>query len=167
MANQFSELFSRLVTELTTTMTPGYTGLHVSARHWDPGKLPAFDRYAVIVSPSPNNTIQEIVKAVRNFQYVVNIDTYLLVKNFDDSNSLFGQSPPNKGLFEMIEDFKETVRGTTLTGLLDKTYSEPGGPVSIEYAASSGFDSGEHSFIRRARIPCTFRLQTFCVNIAP
>jgi hypothetical protein len=168
MANDFSTAINTLATELLAGLAAGYTpNLKVVARHYEAGKIPNFDRYCIIIAPAASNTWIETVKAVRNFQYVFSIDAYLMVKNFDDFNSLFGETSPNKGLFEMINDFKDLIRATTLSGLLDKTYSEPGGPVSIEYAASSGFDSGEHSFIRRAKIPCQFRMRTFCIPLTP
>jgi hypothetical protein len=161
MANDYTSITSVLLTELTAGLA-SYSPLEVERRFWDAGKLPDFERYLVMISPPLQNAWEERVIGVRNFQYILQIDLYLMVKNFDDKVSIFGDTAPNKGIFQLVSDVKDLLRTSNLGGLLDKTYSEPAGPLSIEYAASAGFDSGEHSFIRRAKLVYTARTAAFC-----
>lgn len=166
MANQYSELVSRLDSELTAYFSPAYTNIVVETRFFDAGKLPTFEKYCIIISPPQNDAWQEQVISVRTIQYLFGVDIYLLVKNFHDVNSLFGQTSPDFGLFQMISDVKDSLRSNNLNGFLDKTYSEPAGPLAIEYAASAGFDTGEHALIRRARLRFTCRTPGACAAIA-
>lgn len=166
MPNPYSSLLTALATELAT-LSSGYTGLAVVKKRFDPAALPAFDRYLIVVSPAENEPWTEKIIAVRHFQYVMNVDLFLLVKNFDDVNSLLGETTPNKGLFELVDDVKDLLRTTTLSGTLDKTYSEAAGPLHIEYAATAGFDSGEKAFVRRARLRYKAGLPSFCWPITP
>lgn len=164
MPNPYTDTANRLEVELQTA-TSAYTAMLVDARFFDPGKLPDFDRYLIIISPPQNDAWSEDIIGVRHFQYKFNVDLYLLVKNFDDTLSIFGDTAPDQGLLQLIYDVKSYLRTTDLNGLLDRTYSEPAGPLSIEYSATAGFDSGEHAFVRRARLRYTARMKPFCHNI--
>lgn len=167
--NGFSEVTARLVTELQVSLA-GYGGLVVSRRHFKPGKLPTFTRYAIIVSPA-SRPWDERRLTVSSVQYTFRIDLYLLVVNWDETDDpLFGVTPGRFGLFQMIQDVKDLLRASNLGGLLDKTYDEPagdpqrlgGGGVEFQELASTGFDSAEYTFVHRVRLPYVARLQPEC-----
>lgn len=167
-ANQYSTFINQLATELAT-LSSSYTGLEVFKMDFRPTNLPDFDRYGIVISPSARPW-EEKVKAVRNIQYIFRADIYLLVKNFSETDSLFGTTAPDLGLFQMVEDVKSLLRLSDLSGLLDKTYAEPagdpnqggGGPVEFETSAAAGFDSGGHAHVRRAKLPFVGRMIPFC-----
>lgn len=168
MPNDYTTLASSLVTKLLADLGPTYVpNLKVEKRVFDPAKCPDFDKYCIIVSPPQANPWEERVVAVRQFQFIFRADLYLLVKNFNEVDSVFGVTAPDFGIFQMVNDVKVLLRGHDFSDFLDATYSEPAGPLSIEYAATSGFDSGEHPFIRRAKLGYTARTKPFCVAIAP
>jgi len=92
-------------------------------------------------------------------------DLWLLVKNWHETDSLFGTAAPDLGLMQLLWDVKELLRLSDLDGLIDrgnKTYDEPAGPVSFESSAVQAFDSGEKAFIHRVRLVYTARLNPFC-----
>lgn len=166
MANQYTDLHTRVKAKLLAELTSQYTGIVIESRIWNEGKLPDFDRYAIILSPPQNDSWQEQVVSVRTTQYILAIDIYMLVKNYHDVLSWLGDTSPNLGLFQMISDVKDILRSTNLNEFLDKTYTEPAGPLAIEYAASAGFDSGEHAFVRRARLRTVFKTPGRCTEVA-
>lgn len=161
MANAYSEFTTRLVSALTALLS-GYPAT-VERNLFDPQKLPDFERYHVVVSPPQNDSWRHDRVSIRTYQPVLAADVYLLVKNFNDHDSLFGETGPDLGIFQMISDVQYGLQISTLNGFLQKTYEEGFGPLSIEYAASAGFDSGEHSFVRRARLRVTGKAQPICV----
>lgn len=169
MSNIVSSVTSQLTTELAAGLTSDYAALAVQRSLFRPAELPAFTRYAIIITPNPR-LWEERREAIAKVQYVVRLDLYLLVKNWDTSSDpLFGTTAGSLGLFELINDVKELLRISDLNGLLDKTYDEPGGDASalgagaVEFQETiQGFDSGEHAFVHRAKIPYIARTAPFC-----
>lgn len=168
MSNIVSSLSSRMVTELAA-LSSSYAGLTVQRSLFRPAQLPAFTRYAIIVTPNPR-VIEERRDAIATVQYLVRFDLYLLVKNWDESEDpLWGTTAGTLGLFELVEDVKDLLRSSDLNGQLDKTYDEPGGDTNAQGAGPvefqdtiQGFDSAEHAFVHRARIPYLARTIRFC-----
>ena len=168
MSNVVSTVTAQLVTELSA-LTTDYAALTVQRSLFRPAELPAFTRYAIIVTPS-SRVWEERRESIARVQYVVRLDLYLLVKNWDTSSDpLFGTIAGSLGVFELINDVKELLRISTLNGLLDKTYDEPGGDSSahgggaVEFQDTiQGFDSGEHAFVHRAKIPYVALTIPFC-----
>lgn len=169
MANDMDTLTSRLVSELTTGLTGNYANLYVARGLFRPAALPTFDRYAIIVSPAPRPWDERRV-AVPKIQYTLRVDLYVLVKNWEQTdNPLFGTAAGNRGLFELVNDIKVLLRLSNLSGLLDKTYDEPGGDPSAQGAGGMefqdtipGFDTAEHALVHRVRIPYQARMEPFC-----
>jgi hypothetical protein len=172
-ANSYSLICAALAAELLTDLAPSYSGLVVSKRHFKPDNLPEnFTRYAIIVSPG-GRPWDERRTAVREIQYIFRADLFLLVQNFDPDLSLFGtglsEADP-RGLFQMVSDVKDALRLSTLGGILDKTYDEPGGDpsknggggVEFQSLASPAFDTGNYPIVHRARIPFVARTMPFC-----
>ena len=165
----YTQMINQLATELAAGLAADYPNLEVFKMAFRASNIPDFQRYGIVVSPAAR-PLEEKVVGVRNVQYVCRADIYLLVKNFSETDSLFGTATSGFGLFEMIEDVKDLIRLTTLGGLLDKTYAEAagdptqggGGPVEFEDSAAAGFDSGGKSFVRRARLPFVGRMIPFC-----
>jgi hypothetical protein len=168
MSNVVSLVTAQLVTELSA-LTPSYTAILVQRSLFRPAELPAFTRYAIIVTPS-TRVWEERRESVARVQYVLRLDLYLLVKNWDTSSDpLFGTTAGSLGLFELIDDVKDLLRISTLNGLLDKTYDEPGGDSSAHGGGSvefqdtiQGFDSAEHAFVHRAKLPYVALTIPFC-----
>jgi hypothetical protein len=168
MSNVVSLVTSQLVTELSA-LTSSYAAVAVQRSLFRPAELPAFTRYAIIVTPN-SRVWEERRIAIAMIQYVVRLDLYLLVKNWDtSSDSLFGTTAGSLGIFELIDDVKDLLRISTLNGLIDKTYDEPGGDSSeqgggaVEFQDTiQGFDSGEHAFVHRAKIPYVALTTPFC-----
>lgn len=162
-------LTSRLVSELSAGLAANYPGLVVQRGLFRPAALPAFDRYAIFVAPASRPWDERRI-AVPEIQYIMRVDLFLLVKNWEQTDApLFGTAAGNRGLFEFIQDVKTLLRLSDLSGLLDKTYDEPGGDPSKQGAGGvefqdpiGGFDAGEYAFVHRARIPYQARLKPFC-----
>lgn len=168
-ANEYSTMITRLVSELGSGLAASYAALTVQAGLFRPASFPEFTRYAVIVSPTARPW-DEHRHSVGAIQYIFRADLTALVKNWDaSSDSLFGTTAGALGVFELAKDIKELLRVSDLSGLLDKTYDEPGGdsrrlgPGGMEFEdLIQGFDSGEHAFVHRIRIPYLARTRSFC-----
>ena len=167
--NAMSQVTEQMVTELSAGLAASYTGLMVQRGLFRPASLPTFTRYAIIITPSAR-PVEERRNSIAEIQYVLRLDIYALVKNWEETDDpLFGTTTGEFGLFELVEDIKDLLRLSNLNGLLDKTYDEPGGdsskegpgPVEFEEIIQ-GFDSGEHAFTHRARIPYLARTIGFC-----
>ena len=159
--NLYSVMTSRLVTVLAAGLTQ-YTGLVVDRRRFHPENLPAFTgNYMIIVSPSSRPWGERIV-SVRTIQDTLRCDLFLLVKNFHTDNSLFGLTTPDFGIFQMIEDMKALLRVNTLSSLLDMTYEEVTSEVDFEDLAIKAHDTGEYTWIHRARQPYIGRMRQLC-----
>jgi len=168
-ANKYSAVTAQLVTELSA-LSATYSSIVVSRRLWNASGLPAFGRYCIIVSPS-SRPWEEIRYGVENIQFLFRVDLYLLVRNWDTSdNPLWGTTAGSLGLFQLLEDVKVLLRISTLGGLIDKTYDEPGGdpraagPGGVEFGqiAAQGLESDEYTFVWRARLPYLARGIPFC-----
>jgi hypothetical protein len=159
--NEYSLITDRLRTELLAGLAALYAGLVVERRVFKANALPTFDRYAIIISPN-GVPWEERVVSVRTTQFIYKADLYLLVKAFNEELSLFGTSAPDRGIFEFLKDTKALVRGTNLSGLLDKTYEEPATPSQFEWSAANAFESGEKTFIHRIRQVVTVRTTPTC-----
>lgn len=163
--NDYSVMTGQMVTELQV-LSAMYSNLVVKRQIFKPEQLPAFDRYAIIVSPPPSTIWQEERVATPELMNILKVDLFLLVKNYDETNSLFGVIPPDLGLFQLISDVKELLRLTNLAGMLFKTYDEPAGPgsagVSFETGATLALDSAEYSFVHRAKLPFTGKIKAYC-----
>lgn len=170
MANDVSTISSALVTVLATGLAASYSGIVIERRAaFREEALPSFTRYAVIVTPA-GRPVREQRHSVGAIQYWMDFDLYALVKNWDDTLSAFGDTTPNRGLFQLVFDTKELLRGNTLSGVLDQTYDEAGGdeqrlgsgPVLYGEFATRGLQSEEYEFVLRAKIPYRARTQAFC-----
>jgi hypothetical protein len=168
VSNSYTDLVTALTAKLVTLT--GYSGLTVLSQQFRPAALPAFGNYCIVVSPNARPW-DEIRTGVRQIQYLHRVDLFLLVRRWDESgDSLYGTASGKLGLFQMVEDVKFLLRGTTLGELLDRTYDEPGGDLSkggaggvdFEELAAPGFEAGEYSFVHRVRIPYLARMQAFC-----
>ena len=162
MANDFSLMATRITTELST-LSAIFTNLSVQKMaRWEPAKISAFERYAICLCPANTPWDDSRITSVRGFQTTYRFDLYLLVKNYDELNSVYGDTAPNLGIFELVARVKELLRVSTLSGLLDKTYTEVNQPLQFESAASAGFDTGEHSLVRRVQLRYEGRTQPWC-----
>ena len=173
-ANSYSAVTARLVTELSAGLSGTYSSIVVARKLWRTSSLPEFERYCIIVSPSARPW-DEVRYGPGNAQYIFRVDLYLCVANWNaqsdlNPDSLWGTTAGSLGLFQMVEDVKTLLRLSDLSGLLDKTYDEPGGDSralgagGIEFGetASIGLESDEHQFVWRARIPYQARTVPFC-----
>ncbi len=171
--NLYSQMIAGLLTELAT-LEAGYAGLVVKAKIFKANDLPAFVRYAIVVSPSTMPWEERRI-GVPQIQYTMRAELVLLVKNFHETDSLFGTTAGSLGLFQLIDDVKTRLRISTLGGLIDKgnkSYDEPAGPLGFETGAVSAFDSDEKAFVHRARLLYTARpgappLNPFCHERLP
>jgi hypothetical protein len=167
--NVVSQVTAQMATELLDALAPSYADLIVRRGLFRPASLPVFSRYAIIVAPNIRPW-EERRNAIANIQYVVRLELYLLVKNWEQTDTpLFGDQPGALGLFELVNDTKDLLRISDLDGLLDKTYDEPGGdsakqgPGALEFQDTiPGFDGDEYAFVHRARIPYLARTVPFC-----
>jgi hypothetical protein len=158
--NVYTQLTTQVVSELTTGLASlGYAPLSVLQGVWKPQALPEFDKYLVYVAPPLNNVWTERRISTKEVQYVLRADIYLLVKNFSEELSVYGDTAPSLGLFQLISDVKDLLRGTNLNGMLSRTYDETTGDVSLH---SAGFDTGPRSWVHRARVPYTAETEPFC-----
>jgi hypothetical protein len=166
MANQYSQLTSELATALEGLKLHPYgwpSTLVISRRMYKEAQLPDFTRYCIIISP-PGNPWEERRMAVPKVHFFFHVDLYLLVKNYDETSALFGESLPDLGLFQLVNDVKVLLRIDDLGGMLTrstKSYDEPGGPLNFHYF-TGGFDSGEKSFVFRAKQPYVTELPQDC-----
>lgn len=164
MSNPVSLVSAQMVTELSA-LSASYTGIVVQRSLFRPAELPTFTRYAIIITPNAR-LWEERRDAIATVQYLLRFDLYLLVKNWDTSDSgLWGTTAGNLGLFELIDDVKDLLRISDLNGLLDKTYDEAGGAGvgGVDFQDTiQGFDSGEHAFVHRAKIPYLAQTARFC-----
>lgn len=159
--NDYATMTARLKTELAAGLAAAYAPISVERKLFKPNDLADFTRYAVVIAPN-GNPWEERVIGVRQVQYLFRADLWLLVKNWHEEDSIYGTTAPDLGLLQLIWDVKELLRLSDLSGLLDKTYDEPAGPLAMEAGALAAFDSGEKAFIHRARLVYTARMRPFC-----
>lgn len=164
MANPYNDLTARLVTELTAGLTSlGYTPLAVRRGIWKPRALEPFDRYLIFISPPATDPVRERVISAREFAFELKAQLFLLVKNYNEDQSVFGDVTPNFGVFDLVNDVKTILRGNSLSGLLNTTYRETEGGSGFESGASTGFSSGSHEFVHRASLTFTGLTKGFCI----
>lgn len=161
--NVYTQMTARLVEYLTTGLAAlSYAPLTVQSGVWKPRTLPEFDKFLVQVAPPTNNVWTERRISVKEVQYVLRADVFLLVKNYGEELSLYGDTAPDLGLFQLVSDVKDLLRATDLDGLLSRTYDETTGEVAFESGAASGFETGPRTWVHRARVPYTAQTEPFC-----
>lgn len=161
--NPYSDFTIRLVAHLQSTLSPlGWTPLDVRKGIWKPGAMEAFERYLVHVAPPLSNPWEEFRFTLKQIGYRMTADIFLLVKNYDEEQSVYGADAPAKGVFQMIGDVKDVLRVTDLEGLVDRTHNELLGPVNFESGAATGFDTGAHGWVHRARLTYKAQMYPFC-----
>jgi hypothetical protein len=155
---------TRLVTELTTALgLYGYTPLVVLKGIWKPRALAPFTRYAVFVAPPTTDPWTERFISSREVVYILRADIFLLVKNYNEEQSVYGDTAPNLGVFQMIADVKAILRATDLSGLVERTYEETTGGSAFETGAAAGFDTGEYGWVHRAKVTYRAQMHGFCI----
>lgn len=161
--NPYSDFTARLVAHLSASLPPlGWTPLDVRKGIWKPGAMEAFERYLVHVAPPLSNPWEEFRFTTKQLAYRMTADIFLLVKNYDEDKSVYGDTAPQKGVFQMIGDVKDVLRGEDLGGLVDLKHDELIGPVTFESGAATGFDTGSHGWVHRARLTYRAMMQPFC-----
>lgn len=163
MANhELKDIAVAALAELATALSAGYAGLSLTKGLFRPGWLPAFQTYAIVLSPQPVPWTERTI-GVRYFQRIYRFDLFLLCKVTDEDLHLWGEaSDPTKGIFQLVQDVKDTLRGNALGVLLDRTYEEVNGDVAFDQAAAPGFESGEKVLVYRAKVPYVVRTRPFC-----
>lgn len=173
MANDYAGITAALATLLNTALTTAYSDIKVVRGVFQPDFMPSgFGRYAVVIAPSLRPWEERRI-AVRELQDIYRAEIFTLVRNWDDEKSLFGTDSGEKGLFELVKDVKDTIRGSDLDGLLEKTYDEAagdsskggGGPVEFGTAAVKALDSGSFTLVHRARVPFVGRGLPHCHDL--
>lgn len=161
--NVYTDFSNATVTALASGLAPlGWTPLEVRKGIWNPRVLLEFDRYLVFVAPPSSNPWSERVIASREIAYTLTAQVYLLVKNYNEDQSVYGDTAPNLGVFQLISDVKAVLRGTELGGLIDRTYRETSGGSGFDVGAGAGFSSGDHAFVNRAVLTYTVQAKGFC-----
>lgn len=162
-ANDYSRMVNGLETALLAGL-PHFVGLLIDKKIFKPNDLGDFPRYKIVISPN-GVPWEERRIGVPQIQYIMRADLWLLVKNWHETDSLFGFVAPDLGLMQLVWDVKEVLRLSDLDGLIDrgnKTYDEPSGPLNFESGAVQAFDSAEKAFVHRVRLVYTARLNPFC-----
>ncbi|CAN5608099.1 hypothetical protein BH24ACT15_BH24ACT15_34860 [soil metagenome] len=161
--NAYSTLTHRLTDYLQTELQSlGYA--HAEARRgiWKPGALQPFERYLVFVAPATADPWSERRISTKEVAYVFRSEIFLLVKNYDDVHAIFGDTAPDLGVFQLMHDVKALLRSTDLGGLLDRTYRETEGGSGFDTGAMTGFDSGTHGWVHRAKLVYVAQTHAFC-----
>jgi len=88
-------VYARLLTDLppylqTGLSALGYTPLVTASGVWKPRALPVFEKFYVQVAPPLSNLWTERRISVKEKQYVLRANIFLLVKNYDQELSLLG-----------------------------------------------------------------------------
>ena len=163
MANPYSTMTERLVAYLPPALEAlGYTGIEARRGIWKPGTLAPFTRYLVFVAPPISNPWDERRIATREVAFLLRAELFLLVKNYNEDQSVFGDTAPNLGVFQLIKDVKDLLRQTDLSGLVDRTYKETESGSAFEAGAAGGFDSGSHEWVHRAKLVYSAQTHAFC-----
>lgn len=164
MPNPYTTMTARLRTELQAGLiAAGYVGAEARRGIWNPGTLTPWTRYLVFVAPPTGNPWEERrIITPRQVSFVLRAELFLLVKNYNEEQSVFGDTAPNFGVFQMIHDVKGLLRNTDLNGLVDRTYRETEGGSAFETGAAVGFDAGTHGWVHRAKLVYTAYTQPFC-----
>lgn len=163
MANPYTEFSSGLVTVLQAGLSPLYSGIATRKGIWKPRNLLPFDRYLVFVAPVLQDPVREVrVQSTKRVNEILKADIFLLVKNYDEEQSVYGDTAPNLGVWQLYKDTKDILRNTDLNGLVERNYREVEGGSAFETGASGGFDSGGHGWVHRIRLTYTAYMFSFC-----
>jgi hypothetical protein len=162
--NPYTDLSNALVTELTTELTAlSYAPLDVRKGIWKPRALAPFDRYLVFIAPPLSDPWREIRdEGPKLVTFVLRAEIFLLVKNYNEDQSVYGDTAPDLGVFQLMGDVKTILRNTDLGGLVLRSYRETEGGSSFETGATGGFDTGEHGWVHRSKLVYTARTYPFC-----
>lgn len=158
MSSKYVTLCSTIKADLTTALAASYAGIVVDTRLFKADRLPDLSgtNYAIIVSPPPV-ILEERKVSTRSIQLVYFVNLFLLVKNFDEVNALFGVTPGALGIAQLVEDVKTaiytSINSGALNALLSESLSELGQKVQFDSSALPAFDSGEYPFVYRALQP--------------
>ena len=140
----------------------GWEPLDVRKGIWKPRTLTPFERYLVYVAPPLDNPWMERRISTKELAYILTANVFLLVKNYDEEQSVYGDTAPALGVFQLINDVKAILRDTDLGRFLDRTYNETAGGSRFESGAADGFDTGGHGWVHRAMVTYTVQTAPFC-----
>jgi hypothetical protein len=161
--NDYTTFTVRTVETLAAMLpTYGWVPLDVRKGIWKPRTLLPFERYLAYVAPPLDNPWVERRISTKEMAYILTAHVFLLVKNYDEEQSIYGTAAPGLGVFQFINDVKVTLRDTNLGGLLDRTFNETAGGSRFESGASDGFDTGGHGWVHRAMLTYTVQTAPFC-----
>lgn len=161
--NDYTTFSERTVETLATALPPvGWEPLDVRKGIWKPRNLAPFDRYLAFVAPPLSNPWVERRISTKEVAYILTAHVFLLVKNYNEVASVYGDTAPELGVFQFISDVKDILRDTDLGGLLDRTYNETAGGTMFESGATDGFDTGGHGWVHRAMLTYTVQTVPFC-----
>jgi hypothetical protein len=161
--NDYTTFSERTVATLAEALPPlGWDPLDVRKGIWKPRNLAPFDRYLVYVAPPLDNPWTERRLSTKEMAYILTAHVFLLVKNYNEEQSIYGDEAPALGVFQFISDVKGVLRDTDLGGFLDRTYNETVGGTRFESGAADGFDTGGHGWVHRAMLTYTVQTAPFC-----
>lgn len=164
-AHELKAIADATKTALTTALAPLYTGIVIERSQFKHAYLPTFDHFAVVIAPAAMPWSTRTI-GVRYFQNIYHFDLFALCKVTDEDLSLWGAlGDATKGVFQLAEDIKATLRGNSLSSLLDRTFEEVNGDVALNQAAVSGFEAQERVMVHRAKVPYHPRTRPFCVQL--
>jgi len=149
-----TDLLAALSTALAAEGTLQAYNEIIAVQGWrdDGARLPAFDRYAIVLSPD-SERVDSI--AIGSKQKVASIGIYLLVYNFDEALSLTGTEAGEVGILQMHRDVMAALRGNSLHGLVDLVGDEFDDTVDLNQVAAND------RYYRWVRIGGTFRLPAY------
>ena len=163
MPNVYTDFHTQLQQHLNTELVSlNYPLLEVRRGVWNPATLTPFERYLVFLSPPTSNPWDERRISTKEIAYTLRSDIFLLVKNYNEERSVYGDTAPELGVFQLISDVKAILRRTDLGGLLDRTFNETASGSAFETGAAGGFDSGTHGWVHRAKLMYTAQMRPFC-----
>jgi len=156
--------FTERTVEVLAEQLPlrGWDPLDVRKGIWKPRTLIPFERYLVFVAPPLDNPWMERLISTKELAYILTAHVFLLVKNYDEEQSVYGDTAPALGVFQLINDVKAILRDTDLGRLLDRTHNETAGGSRFESGAADGFDTGGHGWVHRAMVTYTVQTAPFC-----
>lgn len=162
--NATSTLIARLIPYLQSNLrSMGYTDLEVRAGIWNPRTLLPWDRYLIFLAiPTANPSNESRIQSSKLVTETLRTNVVLLVKNYDETNSVLGDTAPNLGVFQMLKDAKTVLRDTDLDGLVERTYREVEGGTAFETGVSGGFESQAHGWVHRLSFIYTAAMFPFC-----
>jgi len=166
--HELKDIADAVILTLTSLVAPSYTGISITKGQWKTEWLPAITTYGIRIAPTGIPWTERTI-GPRYFQRIYRFDLFLLCKVTDEDLSLWGEaSDPTKGVFQLVQDVKDTLRGNRLgLSFMDQTYEEVGGDVAFDLLAAPGFESAGKTFVHRCRMPYTPRTKPFCWPLIP